>query len=546
MVTGGQISGTVTDAATHGPAPNVWVKLYDANRGWITDTCTASDGSYSFGSLTAGTYYVEFAHSAWDVFPGTCPGPSNYLDQFYNGESTLATADPISVAANSMTSGIDASMVAAGQITGALTDASTHQPLIGMEVDVFDSAGNYVASTCTAFDGSYQIGGLPTGSYHVGFGQPYSACGYVGPAGPPGYASQYYNDKPSLAASDPVAVTAGSTTTGIDAGMVLTGAVSGTVTDASSHLPAANVDVIAYDSAGTPAATACTGTDGSYTLTYLPSGSYRVGFATHTSACVGAASYQSQYYSNRSSLATADPVAVSPNSTTPGIDAALVPAGPTTNPLTVAVAGQGSGTVTSAPAGISCPAACSAPFASGTTVTLTETPSAGSAFTGWSGAACSGTAGTCTVQMDSAQNVTANFGPITPPPTLSKNPPSPKPSCSLRIISAKVLLKAPRRHHGARPSVGTMSVRVDCTQASSLDLEFTVSIAKHGKTKARKVVFSLHVSEPAGAETVVVKLPRSALKALSEHLREPLTIALSASNANGVAKATASGRLHTG
>ena len=43
-----------------------------------------------------------------------------------------------------------------------------------------------------------------------------------------------------------------------------------------------------------------------------------------------------------------------------------------------------------------------------TSVTLTAAAATGSTFTGWSGAGCSGT-GACTVTMDAAKNVTANF-----------------------------------------------------------------------------------------------------------------------------------------
>jgi hypothetical protein len=46
--------------------------------------------------------------------------------------------------------------------------------------------------------------------------------------------------------------------------------------------------------------------------------------------------------------------------------------------LTVSMMGPGTGSVTSDPAGISCGATCSAQFAVGTTVSLRETPSAGS------------------------------------------------------------------------------------------------------------------------------------------------------------------------
>ena len=76
--------------------------------------------------------------------------------------------------------------------------------------------------------------------------------------------------------------------------------------------------------------------------------------------------------------------------------------------LSVARQGPGSGVVTSNPAGIDCGTACSASFASGSPVTLTASAAAGSVFSGWSGAGCSGTA-TCVVTMNAAQSVTATF-----------------------------------------------------------------------------------------------------------------------------------------
>jgi hypothetical protein len=81
---------------------------------------------------------------------------------------------------------------------------------------------------------------------------------------------------------------------------------------------------------------------------------------------------------------------------------------PITYTLTVTRAGAGSGTVTSAPAGINCGSTCTASFSGGTMITLTASPSSGT-FTGWTGA-CSGT-GTCTLTMDAAKSVTATFAP---------------------------------------------------------------------------------------------------------------------------------------
>jgi hypothetical protein len=78
-----------------------------------------------------------------------------------------------------------------------------------------------------------------------------------------------------------------------------------------------------------------------------------------------------------------------------------------TQTLTVGTAGNGSGTVASNPAGISCGSTCSHAYATGTNVALTATPASGSVLSGWSGA-CSGTVG-CSVTMSQARSVTATF-----------------------------------------------------------------------------------------------------------------------------------------
>jgi hypothetical protein len=79
--------------------------------------------------------------------------------------------------------------------------------------------------------------------------------------------------------------------------------------------------------------------------------------------------------------------------------------------LSVAKAGHGAGTVTSAPARIDCGAACTAMFDAPTDVTLTASASPGSEFTGWL-AGCPGTGlGPCTVTVDGTRSVTAQFTP---------------------------------------------------------------------------------------------------------------------------------------
>ena len=72
--------------------------------------------------------------------------------------------------------------------------------------------------------------------------------------------------------------------------------------------------------------------------------------------------------------------------------------------------GNGKGRVTSAPAGIDCGSNCSESVYATDTVTLTATPDNGMAFAGWTGA-CNGT-GSCTVTMNGARSVDAQFVPI--------------------------------------------------------------------------------------------------------------------------------------
>lgn len=85
----------------------------------------------------------------------------------------------------------------------------------------------------------------------------------------------------------------------------------------------------------------------------------------------------------------------------------------TTYPLTVSRTGSGSGTITSAPAGIDCGLACTASYVANTPVTLTATPTdSSSTFLGWSGAGCMGTS-TCVVTMSGARQVTATFNRVT-------------------------------------------------------------------------------------------------------------------------------------
>jgi hypothetical protein len=76
--------------------------------------------------------------------------------------------------------------------------------------------------------------------------------------------------------------------------------------------------------------------------------------------------------------------------------------------LSLTLAGNGSGSVKSVPAGIDCGSTCSTQVAQGSSVQLTATAAMGSVFVGWSGGGCTGT-GVCTTTVNAATAVTATF-----------------------------------------------------------------------------------------------------------------------------------------
>jgi hypothetical protein len=95
------------------------------------------------------------------------------------------------------------------------------------------------------------------------------------------------------------------------------------------------------------------------------------------------------------------------------VGAAFADTQPATKSLQIWIDGWGSGTITSSPAGINCNSqsgGCSAPFATGSTVTLTATPDAGSQFNGFLD--CSSTGSPCTVTMTDNKTVWSQFCPI--------------------------------------------------------------------------------------------------------------------------------------
>jgi hypothetical protein len=206
---GGQITGQVTAADGGAPLQDVSISVYDSNGSWRGSATTSASGVYTTPGLTTGNFRVKFGtQSASGV-------TEDYIDEYYNDKSSLATADAVPVTAPNLTSGINAVLARGGEISGQVTAGDTGGPLSGIQVSAYDSSGREVRYDSTDSLGNYSISGLPTGNYRVRF---YGVCIYFSDSRTTKiYFGEYYNNKFDLATADWVPVTAPNATSGINA-----------------------------------------------------------------------------------------------------------------------------------------------------------------------------------------------------------------------------------------------------------------------------------------------------------------------------------------
>ncbi len=219
------------------------------------------------------------------------------------------------------------------------------------------------------------------------------------------------------------------------------------------------------------------GSVSSYTATAAPGGASCTAVAPATSCTITGLTAGTSY--------SATVTATNPHGTSPASQAsnAVTPTSvpPGSFNLAVTKSGTGGGTVTSSPAGIDCGSDCSETLVDGTSVTLTASPAAGSSFTAWSGAGCSGTS-TCTVVMSEARAVDAKF---------TKKPsnvfPTPTVKAGASALSSTVRVPGP----------GTITQRV--TRSSTAAAVLTVCKTSGKATKAGWVKLTCKLSKATRA-----------------------------------------------
>src|SRR6185503_11778126 len=107
----------------------------------------------------------------------------------------------------------------AGFISGNVTDAGTAASIPDVELDIYDSNGNFVGYAYSDASGDYTSTALAAGSYFVRTGSA-------------NYVNELYDNIPcdpfcDPATGTPISVTGGSTTAGIDFALDLGGTISG-------------------------------------------------------------------------------------------------------------------------------------------------------------------------------------------------------------------------------------------------------------------------------------------------------------------------------
>jgi hypothetical protein len=268
---------------------------------------TGIDGTYSITGLAVGEYLVSF----WP------PSGSNYVEQFYDGQSSWEEATPVQVAAGETKPGIDARLEKGATISGFVKAAATGLSVPGVLVCAFSTDGPGSGCAETNDVGGYTILGLSSGLYEVEFHPLETGQDVV---------SQQY-------AGGLVFVPAGGEVTGINEALPPGGQISGTVRAAATGTPLAGVEVCITEAEETWSLGCLkTPASGGYRFTGVWSGSFKIVFSPEASELengepskITADPYPTQWWNGQPTFAAATPIGVTAPAVVTGIDGSLGP-----------------------------------------------------------------------------------------------------------------------------------------------------------------------------------------------------------------------------
>jgi hypothetical protein len=228
---------------------------------------TNSSGNFTITGIPAGEYTIAYSG---DCNLESCLVMTRFDDEWWNNASVESDATFFHLAANATASGYNAVMNTAStstkaSVAGRITGPGG-VPVVDVEVAIVNSAGYWAASDYTDSNGYYLTSNIVAGNYTVQVDDNWDAQ----------LSGEWWSNKHSLQSADYFALAAGQAKTGIDLQLEPWRSVSGTVTGNGGPVDEAEISVYSLD--GTRVTNSFTDTDGTYTVTGLAPGQYKLRF----------------------------------------------------------------------------------------------------------------------------------------------------------------------------------------------------------------------------------------------------------------------------
>jgi hypothetical protein len=284
-----------------------------------------NNGSLGRGRIVAARRTVGIAlalvSGAWLLFASAAQASGRRADLPASRWGGFTTRAPrVGDARHDRRAAAEPAAAGTASIEGTVTDAVKSTGIAGIEVCALavgpfeEEAGEEVGEegggcALTTAGGDYTITGLAAGEYIVAFSTPFD--------GTLDYITQYYKEAKTFGKSTAIDLVAGEHRSNIDAALSKGGEVEGHVTKAAGGA-LTGIEVCAFGSEAVACAT--TNFGGTYRITGLPTGSFKVGFRATPSSGLN---YITQFYNNKTSYTSADPIAVKAEAKNEGIDAAM-------------------------------------------------------------------------------------------------------------------------------------------------------------------------------------------------------------------------------
>jgi hypothetical protein len=220
----GAITGTVRQQGTLQPVVGASVDAFEAR--FLVGATTRADGTYRIDGVGTGTYNIR----------ATTLG---HATQWFDGEDSYATADPVAVSGPGVTAGIDFQVSPSqGSISGVVLASDGETPLAGATVLAFDTtaAGDTFVRSGGPTDslGRYTVRGLAPG-----------AGRYIVQARALGRAREFFDEVVTPSAATRLSVAEGADTPNVNFRLSLTGDVTGSVSYAGTRAGALRIRLFA-------------------------------------------------------------------------------------------------------------------------------------------------------------------------------------------------------------------------------------------------------------------------------------------------------------